>query len=920
MAAGDLLLSLSSLFARCYASVWIIQVIPFDLGERFGTFLRQRAALMSVIRPAGEAAVEKLSKFPQFAAVGFLINEEALAELEAISGPLAVVAAMGPIHSGKSFFLNSLLGREGLGSSGFPVGFTVAPGSRGLSLYSKPLLVDRATGALLSEATASGKAAEADAVRVLMLDSEGFGGPNVTRSYDQLLYAIGSLLASHVIFVSMKMIDAQDLEGLTAQQWFEGLLQTNRWHTPPKAIEAGEAQSHNKHSLRTLYPSVECFALKAPTSSGHLLQRLDRLMPEDEDPDYRTAFDAVRRRDLAELVRFLVAAANANMFEDVQVFMNHFSTVRSAMAKNDLLLLFSRDLHHLTDRVLPLLPEEVAAAAAVLRSKTLALWQQQTAAEAFANRLETNKQEEQLIKKMDETVEKALQTASKLVAAFCQSVCEAQLSVQREAAELQMRRLPMPPKELADFSSYQQQQSKSALLQRLRPGGRDYSALPSCTEQLNQHFESVQALYLELHSANIRSITDQMQRAADRAAEFVRQQLQQQPLDFIRPLQEFKGLLLDWQQAAWTLFESDVASLRDVADLHSDVSADLARRLGQVEAQGLKTWSAKCMEASKEVLSRWELLFHPEVMSEFSAPLPIEEDALEMHIQQVKARARQELARLYCASSEPWKEVSAELEHRLHEMGSSLEEANLEAIKTNCSKPLDRLKEELADEAGKYYFWHSFALLARQRAEDLLLSESAAIKTNVRLSPSLVSRVSVHWIQTELRAAYEPQLHRNFMNLLSTVIGVLMVLLGICLALSFSSLFFGVSVCGLILAVGLQTVVSVLRAGFEHLVLGLLGYLYARLGLEVSFTVVVVCISAMSLFLYSKYYLSLTKPTAGAQASTLPNPMLNRSLNPSLHPHVNLSSAFSSPTEAPWGTCRPRPSLYPRSSTFKDEP
>ena len=33
-------------------------------------------------------------------------------------------------------------------------------------------------------------------------------------------------------------------------------------------------------------------------------------------------------KDLAELVRFLVGAANANMFGDVQVFMNHFSTVR----------------------------------------------------------------------------------------------------------------------------------------------------------------------------------------------------------------------------------------------------------------------------------------------------------------------------------------------------------------------------------------------------------------------------------------------------------------------------------------------------------------------------------------------------------------------------------------------------------------
>lgn len=41
-------------------------------------------------------------------------------------------------------------------------------------------------------------------------------------------------------------------------------------------------------------------------------------------------------------------------------------------------------------------------------------------------------------------------------------------------------------------------------------------------------------------------------------------------------------------------------------------------------------------------------------------------------------------------------QVSAELEQALHDLGSSLEVANLEAIKTNCSRPLGQLKMELA--------------------------------------------------------------------------------------------------------------------------------------------------------------------------------------------------------------------------------
>ncbi|CDJ44699.1 hypothetical protein ETH_00036040, partial [Eimeria tenella] len=205
----------------------------------------------------------------------------------------------------------------------------------------------------------------------------------------------------------------------------------------------------------SLYSSVDCFALRAPTEKGSLLQRLDLLLPADEDPSYAAAAAAFKQqlfaaaaanpkrklaagqpmlslhqqqplqqlqqqqqqqqvymsgRDLAELTRFLVAAANANMFGDVQVFMNHFSTVRSAMAKNDLLLLFTRDLSRLLQRELPLLPDEVAAAAAALRSKTLLLWQQQAGAEVSVHRAELNKQQEQLFKKMDEIVDKALQT------------------------------------------------------------------------------------------------------------------------------------------------------------------------------------------------------------------------------------------------------------------------------------------------------------------------------------------------------------------------------------------------------------------------------------------------------------------------------------------------------------------------------
>ena len=51
--------------------------------------------------------------------------------------------------------------------------------------------------------------------------------------------------------------------------------------------------------------------------------------------------------------------------------------------------------------------------------------------------------------------------------------------------------------------------------------------------------------------------------------------------------------------SAWTLFEGEIAGLRDVADLYSAVSADLAATLAKLEAQALKTWVNKCKETTQ---------------------------------------------------------------------------------------------------------------------------------------------------------------------------------------------------------------------------------------------------------------------------------------------------------------------------------
>ncbi|KAF8819733.1 guanylate-binding protein, N-terminal domain-containing protein [Cardiosporidium cionae] len=136
----------------------------------------------------------------------FILREEGIKYLQTLQPPITIISAMGSIHTGKSFLLNQIMGQ----TSGFELGYTVDPGTSGIWIWSKPIIVPASqygSRSLLSQN-------EHDSVSVVLMDTEGFHGPNVTKTYDQTLYAIASLLSSEVLFVSMKMMDSRDLEYL----------------------------------------------------------------------------------------------------------------------------------------------------------------------------------------------------------------------------------------------------------------------------------------------------------------------------------------------------------------------------------------------------------------------------------------------------------------------------------------------------------------------------------------------------------------------------------------------------------------------------------------------------------------------------------------------------------------------------------
>lgn len=61
--------------------------------------------------------------YPDSSHTQLLIREESLRELVKIEDEIAVVAVVGPFHSGKSYLLNQLMDRP----SGFQIGATVEP-------------------------------------------------------------------------------------------------------------------------------------------------------------------------------------------------------------------------------------------------------------------------------------------------------------------------------------------------------------------------------------------------------------------------------------------------------------------------------------------------------------------------------------------------------------------------------------------------------------------------------------------------------------------------------------------------------------------------------------------------------------------------------------------------------------------------
>jgi hypothetical protein len=114
------------------------------------------------------------------------VVKEGLAKLQEHPVGIAFLSVVGPYHSGKSFLLNSLL----KDMRAFIVGRMTTAETMGIWLCRTSLK-------------------GADGSEVWLMDSEGFFGPGIEESYDAKVFTVASLLGSHLVYNTVKIIDQQ---------------------------------------------------------------------------------------------------------------------------------------------------------------------------------------------------------------------------------------------------------------------------------------------------------------------------------------------------------------------------------------------------------------------------------------------------------------------------------------------------------------------------------------------------------------------------------------------------------------------------------------------------------------------------------------------------------------------------------------
>ncbi|CAM5999695.1 unnamed protein product, partial [Sphagnum balticum] len=278
--------------------------------------------------------------------------------------------------------MNQLMRKSG----GFGVGPSVQPETMGIWMWGKPADFTLSSGLKVS---------------LVFLDTEGFAANNISENYDAKIFAVATLLSSHLLYNSVKIIDQADIDYLELlarrTQLFALRSQMSRakWTNefnkdllsfPPliwivqdfvQTTLNGESQKEWLHrlmesqtrehegyeiSLKDIFKSVDCHTLFLPAVKKHLLNDLSLAKESDLTEEYREEREDLIRKlkkeivpkeknkkpvngvELAALLDILVNAANEGSLADVPNRWDSFVGRLQLTATEDCLKFYEADM------------------------------------------------------------------------------------------------------------------------------------------------------------------------------------------------------------------------------------------------------------------------------------------------------------------------------------------------------------------------------------------------------------------------------------------------------------------------------------------------------------------------------------------------------------------------------------------------
>ncbi|KAJ6859891.1 guanylate-binding protein 3-like isoform X1 [Populus alba x Populus x berolinensis] len=250
----------------------------------------------------------------------FKVHPDAVDALMQIKGPIGVVSVCGRARQGKSFLLNQLLGR----STGFQVGSTHQPCTKGIWIWSEPLKRAALGGTEYS---------------LVLLDCEGIDAYDQTGTYSAQIFSLAILLSSLFVYNQMGVIDEAALDCLSLvsemtkhihvkasgeketvpdlghfspvfvwllRDFYLDLKEDNTKITPCNYLELAlrpvvgsrkdvAARNKIRESIRALFPNRECFTLVSPLNNEADLQHLDRVLLDKFRPEFLSGLNMLAK-------------------------------------------------------------------------------------------------------------------------------------------------------------------------------------------------------------------------------------------------------------------------------------------------------------------------------------------------------------------------------------------------------------------------------------------------------------------------------------------------------------------------------------------------------------------------------------------------------------------------------------------------